>query len=213
MSLSTQRQRGVWAWSLVGWILLGSVILFSGILLLNGYNESSLRQLIRWSARISLSLFCLAFAARGIHLWLQNSFSFWVLMNRKYWGISFALIHFIHLAYLVVLQYQFHPVFEMAKGSSLLAGGMAYLFVFLLFLTSFSTFSNPLSHRNWKRLHTIGGYWIWGIFMSSYWKRALVDPAYLPPAVMLVIVIAFRIYAYRKSNKRIKQGDGETPLA
>ena len=202
MTITPTNERGIWAWRLVQVILIISSSLFIGILIIKGYDEQSLRQLIRWSARISLSLFCLAFAAKGINLYIQNSFSFWILMNRKYFGISFAIIHYIHLAFLLLLQSHFHPVFEMAELSSLAAGGLAYFFILLMFLTSFPYFSKQLSPRNWNRLHTIGGYWIWFIFMTSYWKRVLTEKEYLPLALLLVLVFIFRIYAYQKSQRK-----------
>ena len=204
MATTQKNERGIWAWRLVQLVLLISSGLFIGILISRGYDEQSLRQLIRWSARISVSLFCLAFAAKGINFYLQNSFSFWILMNRKYWGISFAIIHFVHLAFLLLLQSHFHPVFELAKTTSLMAGGLAYLFILLMLLTSFPYFSKQLSPANWKRLHTIGGYWIWSIFMTSYWKRILTEKEYLPLGLLLILVLLFRIYAFWKS-RQLKQ--------
>jgi len=205
MAITQENERGVWAWRLVRLILLVSSSLFIGILIINGYDEQSLRQLIRWSARISVSLFCLAFAAKGINFYIQNSFSFWILMNRKYWGISFAIIHLVHLAFLLLLQGHFHPVFELADPTSLMAGGLAYLFILLMLLTSFPYFSKQLSPRNWKRLHTIGSYWIWLIFMTSYWTRVLTEKEYLPLGLLLVIALLFRIYANWKSRQLKEQ--------
>ena len=55
-------------------------------------------------------------------------------MNRKFIGVTFAIIHLIHLGLLVLLQVKFHPVFELAAFSSLLAGGGAYIFAGLMFI-------------------------------------------------------------------------------
>jgi len=165
--------RGVWEWAIVKLILFLCLLLFGGFIAFEGYAEEGIRLIIRWSARISITCFCIAFAGKYFHLRVRNSFSFWIYMNRRYWGITFAIIHLIHLAFLGVLQYSFHPVFEKAAATSLLAGGLAYVFVVLMLLTSFEAFSKLLSDKQWRILHTVGGYWILFIFSTSYTKGVL----------------------------------------
>jgi len=195
MNNQSQKSRGIWEWDLVKLVIGLSVLLFTALYLLGGFTEASTREAIRWSARISVSMFCLAFGASAIHHFMKNSFSFWILMNRKYWGISFAIVHFIHLAFLGILQYFFHPVFTLAASISLFAGGMAYVFILLMLLTSFDAFAAKLSRRNWKILHTLGGYWIWVLFARSYWKNVLVNEvySYLPLALILLFVLILRL--------------------
>ena len=194
----------LWDWTLVKTIMALSLLLFAALFLFGGYTEESTRQAIRWTARISTVLFSFAFAASALHHLLQNSFSFWLRQNRKYIGISFAFIHLIHLLFLGLLQASFHPVFDMAKTSSLIGGGMAYGFLVLMLLTSFPTFSRKLSPKNWKRLHTVGGYWIWFIFFKSYWKRALTEPEHIPIVLLLAGVLLVRLWYLWKKNPAIQ---------
>jgi len=149
-------------------------------------------------------LFSLAFAASGLHRQFHNSFTFWLLTNRKYLGISFAIMHLVHLCYLGVLQFNFHPVFEKAKTISLIGGGLAYFFIIMMLLTSFKIFSKYLSKRQWKWLHTIGGYWILYIFLRSYWKKALTEYEYYPLTIMLVLVIVVRLLPKKKIAALVK---------
>ena len=184
---------GIWAWQIVKLIVVSSLILFSLFLWVAGFTEEGIRLVIRWSARISATCFCIAFAGSALHLWLQNSVSFWLFRNRKYFGISFALLHLMHLGALFVLQNYFHPVFERAANFSLFAGGMAYLFLVSMFLTSFERFSKLLTGRQWKLLHTVGGYWIWFIFFNSYFKGILRAEYWdLPLLLILVSVLILR---------------------
>ena len=143
-------------------------------------------------------LFCIAFGASAIHRWLQNSFTWWGFMNRKYFGISFALMHLIHLFFLFLLQKNFHPVFERAATISLLSGGLAYLFLGLMLLTSFPFFAKKISTSSWKILHTVGGYWIWWIFFISYAKRVRTELDYLPLVLLFVGVLFLRIWKWKK---------------
>jgi len=170
-----------------------SLLLFVGFFLIGGFTEASNRHAIRWSARISVFLFSFAFAASALHRFFPSSFSLWTLQNRKYLGISFALIHLIHLALLGILQVSFHPVFDMAASTSLMGGGLAYLFVVLMLLTSFDRFSKYLSPSLWKALHTLGGSWIWLIFMISYTKRIMTEWEYFPQVLILTIVLLLRV--------------------
>ncbi len=190
-----QVSRGLWDWDVVKLALGLPILLYLSFFLFFGFTEDGTRAAIAWSAKISFVLFCLAFAASAAHLRIRNSLSFWWLMNRKYFGISFAINHLLHLSFLVILQQVFHPVFDLAAGTSLVAGGLAYLFIVLMLLTSFEAFSKYLSQRNWKLLHTIGGYWIWLIFMSTYFKKVMnVGVAFLPFVLILIFVLLLRIF-------------------
>ncbi len=187
---------GLWHWRIVQLTVGLSVLSFAAIFAIGGFNEESTRQCIRLTAKVSVVLFSMAFSASAVQGLLRNVFTFWWRMNRKYLGISFAIIHLIHLAFLLLLQQWFHPVFTLAKSSSLFAGGMAYLFLVLMLLTSFERFSKHLSKKNWKLLHTVGGWWIWGIFASSYFKRVLHgDLEYLPWAGLVLAVGLLRLFA------------------
>ena len=116
-------------------------------------------------------------------------------MNRKFWGISFAILHLVHLAFLVLLQQYFHPVFEKAATTSLMAGGLVYLFLVLMLLTSFPFFAEKITTKSWKILHTAGGYWIWLIFMISDVKRVIRGSnEYIPLVLLFAIILLLRIW-------------------
>lgn len=193
--------RGLWAWDLVKAILGLSLLSFSAIFLFQGFNEESNRIAIRLTARFGFLLFALAFAAQGVHLFFRRSATFWLLMNRKYFGICFAIIHWIHLFFLLLLQSYFHPIFELAAPSSIAAGSLAYLFLSLMLLTSFPSFSKYLSRQQWKILHTFGGYWILFIFTTSYTKRFLTEWEWLPFLIMIGMVLFFRFWAWKAKRR------------
>ena len=195
------KTKGLWAWDIVKSVLIIGLLSISVNFLLSGFHEDSTRRVIAGTARASVLLFSLAFGASAIHAALKNSFSWWLLMNRKYLGIAFAWVHFTHLLFLFILQSFFHPVFTLAARWALFAGGMAYLFITLMLLTSFDYFAKMISKKTWKYLHLIGGYWIWGVFMSSYVKKVFrVDIAYLPIVLLLVIVFVLRMWKVLKRN-------------
>lgn len=198
-----ENSNGIWGWDIVKLVVIGAVIFLGRLLLSYGFEEPGIREAIRWTARISVVLFCIAFAASGIQRLFPGLFSFYLMMNRKYFGISFAIIHLTHLFFLVILQYNFHPVFEKAKTISLIGGGMAYFFLVMMLLTSFDFFSKFLSKRQWKLLHTIGGYWIFYIFLRSYIKRALTENEYIPFVILLVFVLIVRLWPKKKKIEKV----------
>lgn len=191
----SQESKGIWEWDLVKLAVGLPILLYAAFFFIIGFNEEGTRAAIAWSTKISFGLFCMAFSASSAHKLLKNSLSFWWLMNRRYFGISFAINHLIHLGFLVLLQQVFHPVFNLAASTSLMAGGLAYFFVVLMLLTSFATFSKYLSRKNWKLLHTFGGYWIWMIFMSTYAKKVQnVGVTFLPFVLLLIMVLVIRLW-------------------
>jgi hypothetical protein len=145
------------------------------------------------TARIAGILFAFAFMASSIQYYLKGIFTFWLLSNRKYLGVSFAIVHLIHLALLVVLHEVFHPIFHIAATSSLVSGGIAYFFTIAMLLTSFDNLKRRISSKNWKILHTVGGYWIWMIFFISYMKRVDTELVYLPLVLLFALTLILRI--------------------
>ena len=55
----------------------------------------------------------------------------------------------------------------------------------------------PLVTNHWRPsavcTHTAGGWWIWAIFASSYGKRVVEEPAYLPFAALVLAVALLRL--------------------
>lgn len=200
--MEKQTNLGLWYWNIVWAMLIFSIANSAYGFWGNGFTEDGVRHSIRWSARAAAILFCMAFSASSIHFFWKNGFTFWLRLNRRHLGIAFAIVHLIHLFWLVVLQLDFHPIFNMAKRISLFGGGLAYVFVVLMLATSFPHFSKKTTPRNWNLLHTVGGWWIWYIFIRSYMRDVMNgDWGDLPLAVFLIVVFLFRILKrWRKSR-------------
>lgn len=170
-----------------------SVLYFLSVFAFQGFVEEATRVCIRVSARISFLFFCMAFTASAIQYQIKNVFSFWILMNRKFLGITFGVIHLIHLMFLGILQTHFHPVFEMAKMTSLIGGGGAYIFLIIMLVTSIEKVKKKMSARFWKAIHTLGMYWIASVFFTTYLKRVLTEREYIPLLVILMVALFLRI--------------------
>lgn len=202
MNIISYIKNQLWSYRLLGWILSLQTIFYIVLLFVGGYDEEHLRIAVRLTARLAVILFCLAFGASAIHYFFKNSFTYWLRMNRRILGIAFAITHLLHLSLLIVLQYTFHPVFELAPWISLFGGGMAYFFVIVMLLTSFPRLAGYFSSFQWKMLHTIGGYWIWFIFLRTYGKKALGGHSdFIPYFLLVLMCLAIRLLHLYILNK------------
>ena len=164
------------------------------------FTEESVRVLIRWSAKISVSLFSLSFMSSALNALIKTDMTKLILRWRPQMGLSFTVFHTAHLFFLLLLQSCFHPVFTLAKTSSLIGGGMAYVLMYLMAVTTFPSFKKRLTVRQWSILHTIGSYWIWLIFFRSYLKNVLFRGEEYVLFVLISMAMLFRILKILKNR-------------
>ena len=196
-----------------GWSLsftaLGSMMLLAVVIGLRGhlgggpaFDEAALRILVRSSARLAVALFLAAFVASSLQRLLKRPWTAWLLRQRRYLGVGFAFVHLFHLGTLIVLGWNFadsRP--RLLDPVGLAGGGLAYLFLVLLALTSLDGARRRIGPRRWTMLHKMGSWYIWIIFTQSYVPRALADPFYVPFGLALVLAPILRLAAMRKSSR------------
>ena len=185
---------------LEGWKITGLVSIVLAIFLIavfawNSPSEDGVRAVVRNTARSSVILFLLAFSASSLHWLFQKNGTAWLLRNRRYVGVSFAVSHFYHLLALIALAVWFpHPFLDKISLIKVLGGGLAYLFIAAMSATSFDHTRQWLGIKRWKQLHTIGSFYIWFIFAQSYLPLAIKDVFFIPFAAALIVVMFLRIF-------------------
>lgn len=187
-------------WKLTGKLALALFAMVIGILVYKGFTESGVRMVIRATARTSLLLFLLAFSASSLRRLWQSAASAWLLRNRRYLGVAFAVSHYLHLLAIgtVALRWP-HPFFEQSASIVLtIGGGLAYVLIAAMVVTSFDSTAKWLGARRWRILHSVGNYYVLGIFAMTYLPRALKDPAYLPTMIGIGLALLLRIAAFMK---------------
>ena len=189
-------------WPIVGWCSLVLVVLMAALLAAYGTDEAGVRVVVRMSAKTSLLLFMSAFVASAAYQLWPGAQTRWLLANRRYVGVSFAVSHFIHLLTLVALARVSTEFAASLNALTLIGGGMAYVFIAAMVATSFDRTAAWLGPRAWRRLHVVGLYYIWGIFFNSYLPRAIMSPAYIPFALVLAAGLGVRIVAWRRRRQR-----------
>lgn len=174
------------------------VALILATLAVDGTGEDGVRAVIRVTARTSVVLFMAAFTAGALRRLWPTPATRWVRRRRRQVGLSFAVSHLLHLAGIVVLANRFPESFwPHTATSTLVLGGLGYVFVLLMAVTSNDASVRLLGGRAWSILHTTGAYTLWTVFFASYVPRALTDLAYAPLAVLVVGGLVLRLLARR----------------
>jgi len=185
-------------WPIVGWSALAIAVMTAAILALVGTDEEGIRVVIRATARTSAVFFGLAFAASSLRRLSPNDATRWLLANRRYLGVSFAVSHATHLlAIFALANWSLATFVANSSPPTLVLGGLGYVFVAAMTATSFDRTAAWLGPRRWRWLHTAGGWYLWFIFFASFAPRVGASLAYALPTLWLLSVLAVRLRARR----------------
>lgn len=188
-----------------GWPVFGALFLFSvacvaAALLAYGTGEAGIRAVIRATARIAVVFFCTAFATSSVAALWPGPRTRWLLLNRRYLGVSFAAVHFLHLLAIIALGRASAEFRTEVDAVTVIGGGLAYVFIAAMTLTSFDRTALWLGRRAWTILHKTGAYYVWLLFLQSYAPRALQSPAYVPVTTLLLLALGLRWAARRSAG-------------
>jgi methionine sulfoxide reductase heme-binding subunit len=136
----------------------------------HGQTVDAAQAMVRFTARISLFVFSLIFAASSLHKFFRNQYTTELLRNRRQWGISLAYSHTIHLLAIIIF---FRLSGNPPPVLSLIFGGLGYVLLYAMAATSNDWSVKKLGAKNWQRLHKIGSSYLWFIFFLTYLKRLL----------------------------------------
>ena len=199
------RSTDAWeGWSIVGAVAIALILGVTVEAMTAATPSEGVRGILRMTARISFALFALGFTASATwHFW-PNALTRWQLRSRRHLGVAFALSQGAYLLALFSLT-RIAPaeLATEANAATWIIGGLAYVFIVLMAMTSFESTEKLVSPRAWSALHTTGSYYIWLIFASYYLSRAAIISAYIPAAVLVVFILGLRLAArFSKSRGR-----------
>jgi DMSO/TMAO reductase YedYZ heme-binding membrane subunit len=183
--------------AVVGWSSLALVGMTAFLLAIYGTHEEGVRVVVRATARTSLIYFAAAFAASGLRRLWRAPLSAWLLRNRRYIGLSFAVSHAIHLGAILTLAATVPGFAANVSRVTAIGGGFGYVLIAGMVLTSNDTTVRRLGRRRWRALHLLGMWVVFGIFVSSYLGRALHNPNYVPHAALLAAALTVRLWPAR----------------
>lgn len=192
----SQRQGWLEGWRLLAALSLSLIVLSLWIASMRQFEVEGVRMVIRFTARSSLTLFCLAFSAAALAQLWPNAWTRWQRRNRRYLGLSFAASHAIHAVAIVVFARMDPAGFaEATSVVSYIFGGIGYAVILVMSATSFDRTAALIGPRAWRTLHLVGGYYLWFQFLVSFGMRVPAMPLYAAFLVPLLIVLALRMIA------------------
>lgn len=192
----SQRQSWFEGRRLLAALTLILIVLSLWIASMRQFEVEGVRMVIRFTARSSLLLFCLAFGAAALARLWPNAWTRWQRRNRRYLGLSFAASHAIHAVAIVAFANMDPTGFaEATSATSYVFGGIGYAFIIAMSATSFDRTTTLIGPRAWRVLHLAGGYYLWFQFMVSFGKRVPAMPLYAAFLIPLLAVMALRLIA------------------
>ena len=194
--MALRRQDWFEGWRLFGVLTLTVIALCIWIAGMRQFEVEGIRMVIRFTARTSLILFCLAFGAAALARLGPNAWTRWQRRNRRYLGVAFAASHGLH-AIAIVTFAGLDPVgFAAATNiASYLFGGIGYAFVIAMTATSFDRTASAIGPHAWRLLHLTGGYYLLLQFTVSFGKRIPDMPLYALFLIPLLAVFVLRMVA------------------
>lgn len=199
----SQRQNWFEGWRLLAVLTLSLIALSLWIASMRQFEVEGVRMVIRFTARSSLLLFCLAFSAAALARLWPNAWTRWQRRNRRYLGLSFAASHAIHAVAIVAFAKMDPAGFvEATSAASYIFGGIGYAFIIAMSATSFDRTAALLGPQAWRVLHLVGGYYLWFQFMVSFGKRVPAMPLYAAFLIPLLAVMALRLIAMAAHPRR-----------
>lgn len=192
-------------WRITGLVAVILAVMSASCFIWLGFSEEALRSMIRATAASSVLLFVLAFTASSLFALFKTRWARYLLQNRRYIGVSFALSHFVHLLFLILLM-RFYPEDSLAKLHvvEIVLASLTYVFILLMTITSFDPPRRWLGEKAWHWLHTVGVYLIWLIFLETYGKGALHNGQYIPLVILLLVAMGLRIAKLVKQRQQQK---------
>lgn len=190
------RQSWFEGWRLLAALTLSLIALSLWIASMRHFEVEGVRMVIRFTARSSLLLFCLAFSAAALARLWPSAWTRWQRRNRRYLGLSFAASHAIHAVAIVAFARMDPASFvEATSPASYIFGAIGYAIIIAMSATSFDRAAALVGPRTWRALHLVGGYYLWLQFMVSFGKRVPAMPVYAAFLIPLVAVMALRLIA------------------
>jgi hypothetical protein len=186
-------------WKLVGCTALAVAGIIELELAMGGRGEDGWRAAVRATAAISVGLFLVTYLASTLRRLQDADWTRWLLHNRRYLGVSFAVSHFAHFGAIVALSRTLDasPPIHLA-----VLGGLGDLLLIGMVLTSFDRSAAWLGERRWMLLHRVGLHYVWVIFAFTYGGAATAGGRLFPVVAIAALLGALGLRVAARVRQR-----------
>jgi len=195
------------------------VVAMTGVDLTTGPGVSTM---IGFSVRWAVPFIFLVVAISSLQILFPGPIPLWLLRNRKYIGMCFAVAMawqgmFIFMMSVFFRDYYYEDIYFLRDE---LEGSVGYIFLAAMVVTSFQFARKHISPKQWKLIHKSGLYFLWAYPFSVYWwntafyygRPELHDYVFY---IMGFLAFALRIAAWGKQRvqrARKTAPESSTPL-
>ena len=198
-------------WALFRWIVIAQAAAMIVLMVSRDLaTAEGVSAMIQSSVRWSVPLLFLAFAASSLPLLFPGDITRWIQRNRRILGVAFAVGMTWQVSFILwlVTVHRDYYVEEVYVLRDVIEGLIGYLFLILMTVTSFKPGRQWLTPKanQWKRLHTIGIYFLWAYAFGTYWYAVFYyenpDMIHYLFYAMAVAALGARIAAWVKKQHR-----------
>ena len=127
--------------------------------------------MIGFAVRFAIPIIFIVFATSALQILYPNLLTRWLMRNRKYIGLTFAVAMFwqgVFIAHISIIHrsYYFENIFYFKDE---LEGTIGYLLLGAMVVTSFYFARQKLDKSQWDLIHKSGMYFLWAYPFSTYW--------------------------------------------
>lgn len=179
-------------------ILVGALGFVTG----GGWTTEGALAATRLTARAALPIFLLAWSASAVATLFPGGWRTVLLRRRRAVGLSFAVMHFVHLGFILTAVNLFG---HQAARITVIFGGLTYAMIALMALTSNDAAIRMLGSKGWRALHVTGGLMVLLVFTNSYVGRLMTKPMLAVPALALIgLAVGVKLAAWIVRGRRVQ---------
>ncbi|MBF2049909.1 MAG: hypothetical protein EDM05_59675 [Leptolyngbya sp. IPPAS B-1204] len=191
-------------WEIVTLTSISVATMMLLLLFAHGLTETGVLLTIRATGRVSFPLFFMLSLSGSLYKLIPSRKAYWLLANRKYLGLAFAIVYLYHaLGFTTLIIMTQEPHIE---GLELILSIICYGFLVAMTVTSFRNIRRQISPWLWNSLHGTGMLFFWYFFLQEFMHRAEENMVvYLPLALMTAAILPIKLIAATKPEKTTVQ--------
>lgn len=191
------------AWPLV-WFLSAIIgVVVAGLLWQYHFSLEGMEAVLRATGRFSFPIFWLCYVAFDLLALAPSPLTRWLAGNRKYLGLSFAVVYAFHFA--AVLGVIWFTKSPGIGGFELVLSIVALIFLVAMTVTSFDRIRAKMATPAWNTLHGFGMFSFWLFFTLEYLHLMEEGPLwfFLPIVLLCLAVMPLKTLARNKKKLRV----------
>ena len=181
-------------------------------------------EMISFAVRWAVPFIFLVVAISSLQILFPGPFPMWLLRNRKYIGMCFAVAMAWQGSFIFIMSNFFREYyFTDYVLRDELEGSIGYIFLSAMVVTSFRFGRKHLNQKQWKLLHKSSLYFLWAYAYSVYWWALFYYPYNQNPRAIDYVLyccgflaFALRIVAWGKQRQQAAKRnnpESSTPFA